>query len=423
MIAALWVTIAVAAPGSWAARGTLDTPVEAPFQQFTLPIGAYLAAKYPDLRDLRVLDGSGAEVPYARVASPAPEPPRSVPFVGFAGEPAAADLQFDTKGGLSGLKTAGQAGPKRGYLFSGDAVGDVVAVKVDLAEAEAGYQHVAVEASDDGTAWTTVVPDATLLRLTVDGQPLRRGTIELPPGPHRLLRVVWPEGKAAVAVGSIEVTVRFGGSGQPPMAWSGPVAGTRTAEGDVLVLPNTVRAEALRVGLKGANTLAPVTLSAWTNPGDPWRDLADGTVYQLRAQDRDWTNEPFSLAIPVHAVRLKANQGSLGDPPPTLELGVHPDRVIFVASGKGPYTLAVGQLDAPAVALAPNTLVPGYGYGDAPPIGAATATLDFPLTPSATPAPGTAAAIPKAWKLWGVLLVGVAMLGGMAASLAKRPKA
>ena len=204
--------------------------------------------------------------------------------------------------------------------------------------------------------------------------------------------------------------------------WTPAVAASRTPEGDVLVLPVAVRAEALRVEASDANVLAPVTLSAWSEPGAGWRDVATGLIYRLHAQDRDWTNDPFPLAGPVRALRLHANQGNLGDPPPSLALGLHPDRVIFAATGTAPYRLAVGRPDSPSVALAPHTLVPLLGTSEGPPIGAATASLTVPLTPAAALPEASAPGLPRAWKLWGILGTGVVVLGAMAVSLFRRTR-
>lgn len=101
-----------------------------------------------------------------------------------------------------------------------------------------------------------------------------------------------------------------------------------------------------------------------------------------------------------------------------------PHMLVFLTRGEGPFSLAWGSSRAPNAALDAGTLIPGYRAGQA--MTASTATLEMakpgPAGGPARPVPPNPAGLSKG-VLWGVLVFGVLVLGGIASVLIKQIKA
>ena len=133
---------------------------------------------------------------------------------------------------------------------------------------------------------------------------------------------------------------------------------------------------------------------------------------------------------PVERLRLTVDtrSGGLGGLPPTIEVGFVPHVLVFLARGEEPFTLAWGAAKAPNTALALATLIPNYRSDQ--PLAAQKATLEA-LPVGSMPMPsitgtGAGAATPakpaSKGVLMAVLVVGVLVLGAMAAMLIKQMK-
>ncbi|WP_161868042.1 DUF3999 family protein, partial [Pseudomonas yangonensis] len=110
----------------------------------------------------------------------------------------------------------------------------------------------------------------------------------------------------------------------------------------------------------------------------------------------------------------------LGQQALTAAFAVRATQLVFLARGEPPYRLAVGRADATAAALPLSTLIPGNSTERLTSL--ASAQVDVAAVRSAeVNVPATAATDWKRWGLWAVLLLGVALLAAMAASLLRRP--
>ncbi|MBL8446225.1 MAG: DUF3999 family protein, partial [Zoogloeaceae bacterium] len=101
---------------------------------------------------------------------------------------------------------------------------------------------------------------------------------------------------------------------------------------------------------------------------------------------------------------------------PKLALGWVPESLVFAARGAPPFVLAVGQGHLSGAWLPVESLVPGWGTEHAPEL------AEGRVRAATSPAPAVARDAP-AWRdsrnlmLWGLLIVGVAVLATMAAKL------
>ena len=122
---------------------------------------------------------------------------------------------------------------------------------------------------------------------------------------------------------------------------------------------------------------------------------------------------------PVQQLRLSIDSrgGGLGSAAPSIRVAVRSTQVVFLARGPAPYSLALGDASARSAALPLTTLIPGYEPQRLASLGRATVLDEAPAVTDGAAVDGTD------WKrigLWGVLLAGVALLGGMAFSLLRR---
>ncbi|WP_374599942.1 DUF3999 domain-containing protein [Niveibacterium sp.] len=426
----------------FATRASIRVAQAAPYARLTLPIDAYLAARSPDLRDLRVFNANGEAVPFALIATPpqtrASEQQRTLRWFPLHGEAntTGGDLQVDVRRDTAGTvvsvrEQAGKAAgkPLRGYLIdTGSKDATLAALDITLGEGASGFHRVSVEGSDDLAQWQSLQADAVLAVLDFNGEQIRRERIELGQTNARYLRVLWREPVGAAPITAAKFITREAHTEPPAMVWTPASAAQRDAKGDyVLKLPTPIRAEQLRVTLPPGNLLAPVEVATRNDERAPWQRLTSGVVYRLNGEGPDRTSPDIALGnIAIQHLRLHADprSGGLGNTAPTLQVGLTPQQLVFLTRGPAPYTLALGNPKAAPAALAIGTLVPGYGQPGAPRIADAEAAFGPQASAADSSSPSTpdSPAATRKWVLWLVLVVGVAVMGGMAWSLVKQTK-
>ena len=192
----------------------------------------------------------------------------------------------------------------------------------------------------------------------------------------------------------------------------------------------------LRLELPEPNTIVQVEILTRDKAEQPWRSAAHGVAYRLNQQG----NEVFSPDIPVGAssqrwwlIRVDQRGGGLGSGMPALNAGWVPHQLVFAARGAPPFTLAYGNRGAQAGALPIESLIPGYGADAGASVRAAKTGAQQIVNVQTTSAGSQAAQKElggearlqeqvdwKRWSLWGVLGLGVLVLGAMAWRLVKQ---
>ena len=118
----------------------------------------------------------------------------------------------------------------------------------------------------------------------------------------------------------------------------------------------------------------------------------------------------------------------LGHVAPTIRVGIRPRQLVFVARGAGPFVLVRAPANEPTTPMALAQLIPGRTPDAALPQSTATVETTAGTASTALDAASGVAAEPAArpsrtpW-LWAVLLAGLALMGGMAWSLLRKPTA
>jgi hypothetical protein len=311
------VLLQIAQPDHWrtaqevvvARPGTIAVP---------LPIET-LDAALPDLEDLRVVDPSGAEVPWTLERPPQPLP--------------------DARTAAS-VRTFLHEGSTEVVIRSG--LEDAVS-RIELEIASSDFVKAArVEEADDGRAWILLRDDEPLF---VVPQGARKTWIDLPPGRRAHLRVTLNDRRSA----PVPVTgVRIVPAAPAPPATE-PIAvdivDRREELGRTRVLLRFPGRHA-RLAEVSVDTPEPVFARRAELVVDQ-RPLAEGTLHRTRIDGRAPVEErslPVDVRLPGRDALLLLHHGS--SPPlraETIRARVRPVRIYFAAASAGAYRLLAGN--------------------------------------------------------------------------------
>jgi hypothetical protein len=109
---------------------------------------------------------------------------------------------------------------------------------------------------------------------------------------------------------------------------------------------------ALQLALPEANTLARAVIETRPLADGPWRQVLPATdFYRLNLDGRQLNNQVVScgpITDTQWRIRVLADGANLGRGTalPQLEVGWHPQQLLFLSRGDGPYTLAFGSTSA-----------------------------------------------------------------------------
>lgn len=456
-----------------AAPGDLPITVQGagPYYKVTLPIAAYGQSPGKDLDNLRVHNAAGQSVPFAWVRNDSvvhTTASRVVPLFALpiSGANSTADdsLAFVilTNGALQAVKKTPAAkdaakGAVNDWLMDTSQIrGQLLQAHFEIAPKQFGLFALQLQASDDLKQWRNVGGQEQLVRLQHDGQAIERLTIDLGGIQSRFMRLRWLDAQHSVSISKVTIDSVDDSDPPPAIQWTGDLAPEQcgTDYCDYLV-PSGAPVSSLKVSLGQSNTLAPIQLFGIAplnttqqralyrthNPlyalrhqhrqhaqNETSREffLTDAVVYKLSYPEGEVSSEPLQLnGAAWEKLRLRTNGpiASLGATPPKLSLAVPLKTLVFLGQGNGPYAVAwadstdVKQFSVGTpVALA--TLLPNYK-----PELLTTVEQGTVAAPSAAVTAKPVASTPsestpnKRFWLWGALLAGLLLLGGMAWSL------
>jgi hypothetical protein len=282
---------------------------------------------------------------------------------------------------------------------------------------------VRIEASDDLDRWQVIVPASTLLIVRQGEQELRRERIELPRGVYQYLRVQRVDGGPPLTINSV-IAEQVGTAGEIEPVWFN-ARRLESKEAEVLLFDaeHVAPVSFARLRLPQENSSVNVSLQSRPDDDAAWRSRWSGESYVIVANATRRESPPARFAATsdrywrVHLLKdAQVYDASV------LELGYRPTRLRFLAQGPGPYTVAFGsrraELARPAlcdgllgdVSAADRERMVEVGYaGEVTPLGGDEALKPLPKKTSL-----------RVVVLWAVLVIGVALLIGMALSLLKR---
>ncbi|MBS1209979.1 MAG: hypothetical protein H6R19_2377 [Proteobacteria bacterium] len=441
-------------PTQFTTRLPIHTEAAAPYYRLSLPLAAYLASAHGDLRDLRVFNAAGQPVPYARLAASGsteeqvqkqalrwfPLQARDAGQTTQAADDTSLNLtlrqgpdgtlvQIKAGSSTSASLPAQQAAPLlRGYVLDASQITDRQAARgllLDWDKNGGDFQLLDVESSDDLQHWQRLASGVQLARLDYNGARIENRRIELAGFHDRYLRLLWREPATAPQLSSAELEQSRSRYLAAPLVWSAPLVVSKE-KADLkpgeyrFRLPQPLPLAKLRLSLPPGNQLLPLEILTPGRERRYWNHLASTVVYRISNQGREWSNSDIPLPgtpLQEFVLRLDPRLSPLAGGP-QLAFAVQPAQIVFLASGSGPYALAIGNKDAQDAALPTATLVPGFGQPGSPEIVAAS-IVENAVEPESSGIPAPAAS-ERDWKkiaLWSVLLLGVLGMLGMAWSL------
>jgi hypothetical protein len=427
-----------APPGKddYASGMTVSSADARPMIEAVLPDEVYRVITREDLGDLRVFNGEGVPVPHA--FCPAPRSgaeqvtEQSLQVFVLSGR------NRDRQGPRVNVQTAtgtrvdvqDPSSPEptvvNGLIHIIDARGTTPlrAIRFDWHSPDGMSEvKVRIEASDDLDRWRTVVPVTTLLLARDGNVELRRERVQLPQQQYAYLRVQRTDDGPPLIINEVTAE-RVSEAELIEPVW---FTATRlpSDEDDTLLFDagHIAPVSFARVRLQQENSRASVVVQSRSDEESPWRERWRGERYLIVSDTVRRESPPASFEV-THdrywRVQILKDAHVYRDS--TLELGYRPARLRFLAQGPGPFTVAFGsrraELALPAtcdglladVSAAERERLIGPGYlGPVVSLGGEQALRP---PPRQTPV--------KVLILWAVLVVGVALLVGMALSLLKR---
>jgi hypothetical protein len=448
-------------PESFTYRGVINFTETGPFYQVPLPLPVYQGVTRDNLGDLRVFNGQGELLPYALLRSEAQtvsqQLENAAPIFPLLSQnkasvgSGASDVSVTVRQGADGTLVSVQ--PARSNTDGTANTGNMIKGVVIDASAFKGsirslrlvtganastepFHSYSIESSNDLQSWRTLKYNAQLVHLEHNGQRVDNDEAEWDGTADRYLRILWDNPQQAPEIKSVLLRTVETSFTPPIRIWTEEIApSTVKPEYYEYTWAGQMPLEKLRINLPQVNTLASLSIQNihrrfglhHSSEQQYWGNLTQTVVYRYQSPQGEAKSADIALYGPVlNNLRLVVDprSGSIGNKPPTLQIGFVPHVLVFLARGEGPFVLAWGAKDVESADMPALDLVPGYSATNS--LKASPATLAVssivqqkPTGPVNKPASEGTSSTSK-WILWVVLLAGLLVLGGMAWSLSKQ---
>lgn len=434
----------------------LQTEGDSAAWQVELTPEIYAAVRSENLRDIEVVNASGAAVPMAPRSMVSTTSAQAndveLPLFVLPGADAGAahedslrlHIERDANGRLRRLDTEVAAAPTTA-AGNGDLILDASAVQTPIDSlwlswdeaADAVTAQFSVSGSDDLQQWRTLVGNASVLAMHQNGNALSRRQIALNGARATYLRLHRLDNQAALKNLRIRArTLTRSTLVQPASIWvdaaavPAPAAQAPASMAATFYyrLPAPLVVETLKLQLADDNSLARVRVASRRLAADsapaPWTIHADFTAFRLRQDDTVVGNDEVAALALGRAQDWRIEATTPLGRAPTLRVAFRPDRFTFLAEGGGPYRLVAGSSSARRgdypIDAALAQLRGKLGNEWQPPLAALGARIT--LQGDAAYAPAPVRRDWKTWLLWAVLVGAAALIGGLALSLLRKPK-
>jgi hypothetical protein len=463
MAAGVLLIVLCAAPGRGAVPGddvraySHVTPITVSGKQsvvqLRLPREVYLNSRSPDLNDLRLFDANGAALPFALIgqAQERHETKLALPTAifpvfsearGGRALPGSLEVRTSADGSVLSVTARQDAhAPRqpetvsslildlrppqsRDNAMSGTPViGLTLSLPPDLRNYSA---RIAIDASDDLQQWAELGEGTVSWLVNNSGASVRKDKIAFSPTGARYARISWLDGSpvqfAGITADHAQQTVAglqmetlilqpAPGSVEHDLAYRSPIA---------------IPVQALGLEMAAENVVLPVVIGTYVElPGKSlgqrtvrdFQPIASTTFFQLKQNGERRVSRDIALQ-PTHLGQWVLRfQGPLPEKP-RLRVGWEASTLVFVAGGKGPYTLAYGRDKARPAQVDIGQVAPGFSGHELASLeraipGTAVQQNEVAAIDNAASTPA-GAAHDRMLLLWALLLAGVAVLAIMA---------
>lgn len=417
----------------------LSVSNEQALHAFTVPLVVYEKATRTDLGDVRVFNGAGSVVPHALrpISRQEEEVGHAVPFfpLGDGQQPLPADLSVrvtrNTDGSVVSVDSKQQgtvAQPAGSYLLDTSTL-TVRPKALELQWSQpTGLLTVSLMHSRDLVHWSPLISKTVLADLAYNGGTVTARRLSLPMTPLPYLRLDCADCREPMHIQKVTAL-----SGTPVSAdqWQWlrlEGKGLRKDKETWLIeyhLQAKIPVTALQLTLPETNSLLRAVVETRANTDGPWRQVVPATdFYRLNLDGRQLNNQVVACGPITDAqwrIRVLADGANLAKSTslPQLEVGWHPQQLLFLSRGQGPYTLAFGSTTAEPGEPGQRSLVLATVRD------AKAETLMQPSQPGPIMTLGgdkalEPAALKRSWKkilLWIVLVAGVLLLALLTRSI------
>ena len=419
---------------------TLQTDGRDGVYKVDVPLDVYKIVRHADLRDVRVFNADGEVVPHlvtrsAGSVSVKSEPIEVLRFPIYAAAKAKLgdlDLQIkrDTQGTVINLSNRSSvAGQNKliGYLLDASKVGPAIKeIELQWSDSVTNYVgSVTVEASDDLAHWRTLAQDAPITRMKFGDHLLDQRRVKFTATPLIYLRLsasAMQDNEPLLPELTRVLGIPADISTQVPRTWltiaAQPVA---NKPGDYeFDIGAQIPIDRMHVELPQMNTWVQVEFLARNHEREAWQSVAQTTAYRVTQNGRQFNSDDVQInrdGRRYWMLRIAQQGGGLGKDNPSLKVGWLADQILFLARGRGPFQLAYGAEgvksgEVPIAALMMNGDTKGGIQAQSINLGSPIALGgDARLAGASEPFPW------KKWILWGVLGLGVMLMGWMASRL------
>jgi hypothetical protein len=283
-----------------------------------------------------------------------------------------------------------------------------------------------VETGNDMTSWSPLVSRAVLSRLTHEGNTLQQDEIKLGPTQAKYLRLSWIGGNPGITINEIlgEYSTIPDGDAQQwiELAPITPLEDEEDAYQFDTGGPMPIRQLAFAMPHDGLYYRGK--LYSRTTEEQEWRYRVP--INQYRLQHEGLTTEGSPIDLPDVADRywkivLEQPLNLQSQDYPLIRVRLQPQRLVFLAQGEEPFTLAIGSRQVePQFFNLPDHKLPQE-------FSAETSSLiilgeEVMLGGEEQLLPPKKKADLKTWLLWSVLVLGVFVMGWMARGLLREMK-
>lgn len=347
-------------PEAYAYRFPVEIERPAEYLAVEVPIALYRSVSDPTLRDVGVYNAGGQAVPrmlrQEREVAQELERETALGMVPLYGElevsqerlrllmqtnEAGTTLQFDSQ-------VPEPANPEL----------QLRAVIVDLRDHEEAFSSLAfswsattpgfigrvqVDDSDDLQGWRRLAT-GTLADLEFEGTRIDQDRVELDRAADDFLRITWYDMPGDWRLESVRGIRRERGPEQQ-REWLELAPLERSEDGREFVfhIGGYPPIDRINLLLPGGNVVVRASVESRNDAESSWRHTHQGLFYQVTRSDNAITSEPAKLAIHRAAQwRVRIQSGQV-EGPVHLHVGWRPERLLFLAQGEAPFTVAAGR--------------------------------------------------------------------------------